>query len=142
MSKYLIESAQCDVVDDMFLSAVVAEAKIVPDGEAPFYLSMAEVEDTVQFYRSEESTFALQTEPDDPEEVGEILEQYLLWSGEYEELFEEADPVWFPLYRYLICLVRSDWDTCKAFLADTAGKYLDEIRIPVSDVEEEFNEAC
>ena len=142
MERYLIESAKCEIAGSPLCSAVVAEAKLRPEAGEPFYLSLAEVEGMAQFYRSAESTFELQVHPGDCEETGKILEKDLLWAGEYDELFGENDPVWLPLYRYLIYIVRSAWEDCNAFIAATEGHYLDEISVPVSDVEELYLEEC
>ena len=142
MERYLIESANCEIAGDVLCPAVVAEAKICPEAGEAFYLSLAEVEGMAQFYRSAESTFELQVHPEDCGETGKILEKNLLWAGEYDELFDENDPVWLPLYRYLIYIVRSAWEDCNAFIAATEGRYLDEISVPTSDVEEFYFEEC
>ena len=142
MARYLIESAKCEIAGDVLCPAVVAEAKLCPEEGEPFYLSLAEVEGIAQFYRSAESTFELQIHPADCEETGRIPEKDLLWAGEYDELFDENDPVWLPLYRYLIYIVRSAWEDCNAFIAATEGHYLDEISVPVSDVEDLYYEEC
>ena len=142
MERYLIESAKCEIAGSTLCSAVVAEVKLCPEEGEPFYLSLAEVEGMAQFYRSAESTFELQVHPADCGEAGKILEKNLLWAGEYDELFSKNDPVWLPLYRYLIYVVRSAWEDCNAFIAATEGHYLDEISIPTSDVEELYLEEC
>ena len=40
-------------------------------------------------------------------EIAKINEFYLE-TGEYDEIFENSDDEYYPLYRYLIYLVRSD----------------------------------
>ena len=40
--------------------------------------------------------------------------------------------------RYLIYIMRADWDKTKAFIKKTKGKNLSEIEIPKSDVEEDW----
>ena len=40
--------------------------------------------------------------------------------------------------RYLIYVMRASWDDAKTFIEGTKGKNLDEIEIPKSDAEEDW----
>jgi hypothetical protein len=57
---------------------------------------------------------------------------------DYDEVLENSDDEYYDIYRYLIYIVRSDWTTSKQYMAETAKKYLHQISIPASDIEEEW----
>ncbi|MBQ8093229.1 MAG: hypothetical protein IJ242_06605 [Clostridia bacterium] len=104
---------------------VVAEAKVI-DGEKVFYAGLEEVEGMMNYYDSDESLYE--------DIISESFEDgdYLDWGCEYEEYYEnpDEDPEKDALIRYLIYVVRTDWDTCNAFVQETEGKDLMEIEIP------------
>ena len=60
-------------------------------------------------------------------------------TGEYEEILTDPDPKWYDVYRYLIYLVRCDAGAERSFIDATKGCWTDEIRIPISDIEEEMD---
>ena len=143
MARYFIESVQygedaggiaCGPVS----GALIAEAKILSDTGEVFFMSLADVMGIPNFIKSPVSTFDLQIrcEPNDEE-----IEQLLSWNvdtGEYYEIFENRDPEWFQLYRYLIYIISAGEDSRKTFMSETSGRYLDEIDIPVSSIEEDY----
>ena len=138
MPDCVIESARCDMTSHGITpmdNAVFAEVKVRPENGESFFLSMEEFEDCPQFWKTEQSIWeSLSGDGED------IPEKCALETGKYEDLFKNREEPLFELYRYLIYLVRSDWDTCEAFILETAGKLLSELEIPVSDIEEECME--
>lgn len=141
MKKMHIVDVKCDAVGGgPFPGTVVAEAKVQEDGGNMFYMSLVEYDAMPNFYKSDESLYELHLNEDLDEEISDKLEGYIIASGEYDEFFEEPDEEWDTLFRYLIYIVRGEWDETKAFIANTVGKYLDEIDIPRSDIEEEYYE--
>ena len=69
------------------------------------------------------------------------LQDCALEVEDYDDVLDDPDAELYPLFRYLIYVIRSESDECKAFMAATAGKYLDEIDVPASNLEdEEFEE--
>ena len=105
---------------------VTAEAKVA-DGDRVFYAGILETDGFMNYYESDTSLHDMIVE-DEYEEA-----DFINWSGEYREYFEEPneDPNKDALIRYLIYVVRSDWDACNAFIAATKGKELSEMDIPM-----------
>ena len=60
------------------------------------------------------------------------------YDGDYEDIFADPDPEWHDLIRYLIAIVRAPESENQPFIQTTTGKWLSEIEIPVSDVEEDY----
>ena len=147
MARYFIESVKCGVGEGGMACGpvsgpIVAEAKVRTDNGDEFYMSLAEVEGIPNFFKSPRSTYELQVEEEMDDEELEEFQSYFVETGDYAEIFEDPDPEWFQLYRYLIYIVRADWDDCEKFQEETAGKWLDEIDVPASDLEEDYLEEC
>ena len=68
----------------------------------------------------------------DEDEIEKINEHFVE-TGDYYEIEDNKDAEWFDIYRYLIYVVRADFDACDQFVAETKGKYLDEIMIPEAE---------
>ena len=152
MEKHLlITSAKYEVTDGGIAcgsvpGSVIAEAGFrKPDGEE-FFMVCAEVMGIPNFYKSDCSTFDEHVamgnagEEFDKEVQDYLMSCYIDEIGEYDEIFENKDPEWFTILRYLIYIVGNDYDETDTFIAETVGKYLDEIDIPVSSIEENYME--
>ena len=65
-----------------------------------------------------------------------------LGSGDYDFacLQENEDNPAVPLIRYIIALVRCEMEEVNALVTIAKGKYIDEVEIPLSDLEEEYLE--
>ena len=76
------------------------------------------------------------------DELDKLQEAGALYESDgYSELFENHDDIeCFEGLRYLIYLFRTSWEEMEAYIAQTKGKFLDEIEIPKSDVEKEWEE--
>lgn len=141
MNKWYIADVKCDAIGGgPFPGTVVAEAKIQEDGDDTFYMSLVEFDSMPNFYKSDESLYELHLNEDFDEEISDKLEGYIIASGEYDDFFEEPDEEWDRLFRYLVYIVRGEWEETESYISDTVGKYLDEIEIPRSDVEEDYYE--
>lgn len=141
MTRYYIETTKCGVDKvGMGCGAEIAETKVKTDNGDIFYMSLAEVDGLAHIYKSVESTYDFQINLDfDNESLKKFHESFIL-GGHYEEVLADEDAEFYQLYRYLIYVVRANWEDTAAFIEETSGKYLDEIEIPLSDVEEEFRE--
>ena len=125
--------------------SMIAEAGFKkPDGEE-FFVSCAEVMGIPNFYKTEKSVIDDEVAMENSGEFDTEFQDYLMdhfidGIGEYDEIFENKDPEWFTILRYLIYIVGNDYDDTDAFILATVGKYLDEIEIPVSSIEENYIE--
>ena len=147
MARYFIEEVKCDIgVGGMACGPVagpiVAEAKVREDNGESFYLSLAEVDGCPNFFKTEESTYDMQVSMDMTEEDADRLNEDYLPLGLYENLLElsEEEDEMYPLYRYLMYIIRADCGECERFQKETEGKYLDEFEIPMCDLEEDYLE--
>ena len=141
MNRYYIEDIKCDIgvggiACGPVAGPVIAEAKVKSDDEE-FYMSLAEVDGIPNFFKTKESTYEMQLNQEMTDEEVEVLQENYIKTEDYEEILSNKDSEWYSLFRYLIYIVRSDWDECERFLKETSGKYLDEIEVPFCDLEEE-----
>lgn len=139
MKRYLIEEAKygvgnggiaCGPVD----APIVGEVKIRVEGETIFY-TLAEACGLPNFYISDESYFKKLLDMDVDEEEIEKINEHFVATGDYDEIEENREKEWYEIYRYLVYVVRSDYDACDQFIEETQGKYLDEITIPDAEWE-------
>lgn len=122
---------------------VVAEARIRKAGNKISYYGLVEVGGTADFYESPESQYDIEIN----EEYSDDYEFPAAEGfGDYNEFFEEYDDMMKEdkahalLLKYLVSLVRLDWDDVETLKADSVGKTVGSFEIPVCDVEEEYLE--
>lgn len=137
MKRFFIEEARYGVGDGGVAcgpvdSPVVGEVKIVVDGKSIFY-TLAEACGLPNFYISDESYFEGLLDMDLDEDEIEKINEHFVETGDYDEIEDNKDEEWFDIYRYLIYVVRADYDACDQFIAETKGKYIDEIMIPEAE---------
>lgn len=92
-------------------------------------------------YKTEQSVFDWWMEPDAYEsELDDLQDAGPLYEGEsYADFFKNHKEIeCYEGMRYLIYIMRADWDKTKAFIKKAKGKLLSEIEIPKSDVEEDW----
>lgn len=140
MKKYFIEEVKQGVGEGGFACGpiggpVVAEIKVKEDNNEYFYLCLVEVSGFPNFYKTPHSTYEIQTSSDTSDDDIFALEKYLVDTREYEEILNDTTNELFNLYRYLICIVRSDEKTAESFVNETVGKDIDEIEILPTDVD-------
>lgn len=122
-------------------SILVAEVELMPQtakGKPVFY-TLSEVDGMPAFYKTKESVFDRFMDPTE-NDFSDIVNNHTLYEGEsYADFFENHKGIeCYEGLRYLIYIMRADWDTTKAFIKKTKGKLLSEIEIPKSDAEEEW----
>ena len=143
MAKYFIKSARygegeggiaCGPVS----GPVVSEVELVTDTGERFFVSLVEAGGCPNFFKTTEAAFDKLIDEDfgDPD----FFETASLDSGEYFDIYEDKDEEYFPIYRYLIYLVRSNEVETNNFIEATSGKFLDEIEIPKTDIDEAYDE--
>lgn len=126
---------------------VVAEVclRAEEDGTVKYY-SLAEVEGIPNFFETDVSTFDRQIEDDgDDEEFWDMLSEHI--AGDFsdyrgffdnQEEMELHDPEHMLIWKFLIYLVRSDWDEIEQMKAVSIGKCLGDFEIPVCDLEQDW----
>ncbi len=147
MKKIIIEDVQVDIGGSSMISCgapdIVAEARIRDeDGKVSCY-GLVEYDSMPNFYESEESIFeAIICNERDPEDEFPAAEFYEDYSEFYEDLKDiaETDEAHALLLRYLVCLVRADWDDLEELKKASVGKALGDFEIPATDAEEEYLE--
>lgn len=123
------------------IAILVAEVELKPAKGVPFFYTLIECEGMPMVYKTESSVFDWWMEPDTYEsELDDLQDAGSVYDGEnYNELFEDHKGIeCYEGLRYLIYVMRASWDDAKAFIEGTKGKNLDEIEIPSSDVEEDW----
>ena len=153
MKRYLIENVKCDITDGGIACGPVSGSVIVTvqfkDGDETKWISNAEAMGIPNFYLLDKDVHAdLVKEDMEDLEFAEYLQDHFISElngielGEYDEIFESIseDPKnpAVPLIRYIIAVTRCDMDETADLIAMALGKFVDELDIPVSDVEEDY----
>lgn len=154
MKKFMIENVQVGVSKGGMACGpvsghVVAEV-CVRDVEAGTvaYHSLAEVEGTLNFTLSTESTYEGQIEEDyeDTEFWDKISAGENGGYTDYNEFYadleshELCDEDTALIWKYLAYMVRADWDEIDKMKELSIGKILGEFEIPVCDAEQDYLE--
>lgn len=156
MKRYLIETAKCDVTEGGMACGpipgnVVATVQFKEDQKSQ-WLSLVEVMGIPNVYLTDQDIFdkLLAEDPDDDEFI-EYANQHQIWDFngiEFAEDYnatlssfeEKPDNPAIPLIRYLLSLVRCDWDDMGDIIKTASGKYADELSIPTIDLEEDYED--
>ena len=156
MSRFFIETAKCDVTTGGIACGpvggeVVASVRF-SDGSVTQWISLVEVDGIPNFYLTDKDIFEDLLDCDfEDQEFADYLNDHFLddfngitFTGEYEDIFislsEDSDNPAVPLIRYLIALVRCEMDEVEELIDLATGRYVDELDIPISDLEEEYLE--
>ena len=151
MKQFLIEDVKVGISEGGIAcgpigGAVIAEMKLRSEDGTVVYHSLSEVEGTLNFYETEESTFERQVADDFDDDFVELMQQsYTAGYLDYDEFYEELNKQ-LPLnnsdliHKYLAYVVRTSWDEVDRFKAATVGKQIGNFEIPVCDMEEEYLE--
>ena len=122
-----------------FSVTIIVEVEFeIESGEKVFY-SIMETEGLPMLFKSKTSMFeelvALENNYEEQEKIIES-ENLIFECDSYEELFQKKDEIIPELaLRYLVYIVREEWDKMNAYIENTKGKFLSEIEIPPIDVE-------
>lgn len=154
MSRYFIENAKCGVTEGGMgcgpISGNVVATIQFKDGNATQWLSLVEVEGIPNVYLTEKDVFEdLVAEDFEDTEFIEYMQEHYIdefegiefdddYSTTFESIAEDPENPAVPLIRYLIALIRCEMDEVNELIERATGRYVDEIDIPVSDVEEEW----
>ena len=141
--KYQIVNARVEQASGGPDAAIlVAEVELKPSTGAPFFYTLVECEDMPMVYKTETSVFDWWIKPDAHEsELDDLQDAGSVYEGEnYNGLFEDHKNIeCYEGLRYLIYLMRDlDWKASTVYIQATKGKNLDEIEVPSSEAEIEW----
>ena len=149
MKRYYIEDVKCGLTDAGMASNVVCTVKY-NDGEESRWLYLVEVLGIPNFFLLDKDVFKdLVAENSNDEDFNDFIQAHQISAFDGVELSEDyyytfscfiddgENPA-IELIRYLIALVRCKMGEVDKLVAMGKGKYVDELDIPMSDVEEEF----
>lgn len=156
MKRYFIETVKCDVTTGGIACGpvggeVVASVKF-NDGSVSQWISLVEVEGIPNAFLTDKDIFdgLLSGDFEDQRFTDYLNNHYLndlngiKITGEYTDIFislsEDLDNPAVPFIRYLIALVRCEMDDVEELIEMATGRYVDELDIPISDLEEEYLE--
>ena len=148
MRRYKIEEAKYGYVDFGPDAVAVATVKYT-DGRETRYLSLAEVSGIPNFLLTEEDIFDKLTEEDSDPDFWDGINDLTIYEfngidihDEYSDVIcsirENEDNPAVSLLRYIIALVRCEGE--QDLIEMGTGKYVDELEIPISDIEEDIIE--
>ncbi len=116
------------------------------DGKATYHC-MAEVSGTLNFYESESSIYQgqIDEEFDNPEFADLMENSYTGGYVSYYDFYEEVNAmqplsVTARIQKYLAYVVRADWLEIDRLKADTIGKLISDVEIPLCDAEADYLE--
>lgn len=150
MKRYLIEEAKCGITDGGMASSVVASLKI-NDGAVTRWLTLVEVDGIVCLYMTDRDIYEEALQDDYSDEFQAYLDSHAIdnvnglefsedYTSAFSSIYDDPENPAVPVVRYLIALVRCEMEETEGLIRMAAGKYADELDIPVSDVEEEYME--
>ena len=155
MEKFFIEEAKCELtkggiacgpVDPNVVTTVKYKC-----GDETKWISLVEVMGIPNFLLSEKDIHeGLVKEDDSDKEFWDYVHEINIGEfngielGEYGDIFasfaDDPENPAIPLIRYMIALTRCPLDQVEDLLNMARGKYVNELDIPASDVEEDFEE--
>jgi hypothetical protein len=153
MKRYFIEEAKCGVSEGGMAcgpmsGSVVAAVKYKENENESKWIYLVEVDGITNYFLTDEDVFDMLIKEDDEtiERMNECaireFDGVSLGEGDYDfySLQENEGNPAVPLIRYIIALVRCEMEEIDALVALANGKYIDELEIPLSDLEEEYLE--
>lgn len=153
MKRFFIEEVKCGVSEGGMAcgpmsGSVVATVKYRDNENESKWIYLVEVDGITNYFLVDEDFFDKLIEEDDKTiemmNDGAIREfnGISLGDGDYDfdSLRENKDNPAVPLIRYIIGLVRCETEEIDGLVAIAKGKYIDEVEIPISDLEEEYLE--
>ena len=161
MTNYLIEEAKCGITNGgmacgPYPGTVVTAVKY-RKGQKSKWLYLSEVDGIPCFTLTDKDIYNdLLKEDVDNEEFIEYLNAHSIdkldgieFSGDYgvnsygdifDSISENPENPVIPLIRYIIALTRCEKEETEPLIRMAQGKYVNELEIPVSDIEEEYRE--
>jgi len=122
---------------------VVAEVELLDEKtNVTSFFSGCEIEDSFIMYKTNTSTIDAQVksydEDDESEAFYSMMEKYKVLEYTYDDLLDNVDIDKEPVLRYLLYIVRAYADETDEYIAATKGKILEKIKIPASDIEDNW----
>ena len=149
-SRFFVEQVKCGVTEGGMACGPVSGDVIVTieyrkdDGPSQ-WLSNAECMGFATIYLNDFDPFdvLMSGDVENPKYgLGMTSEFEGLEFGDYEDMFEacaqDKDNPAVPLLRYLVAVTRCSSDETKDLIALAEGKYIDEVEVPLSDIEKEY----
>ena len=152
MKRFLIENVRvgiskggiaCGPVPGNVIGEIVLRDE---DGKAAYHC-LAEVSGTLNFYESESSIYQGQIDEDfnNAEFANHMESSFTEGYDNYYDFYEEVNAmqplsVTARIRKYLAYIVRADWPEVDRLKADTIGKRVSDIQIPLCDAEAEYLE--
>ena len=156
MKRYLLEEAKCGITNGGFACGPIPGHVITSikynDGAGSKWLSIAEYDGLPMTFVSERDIFDdLMKDDSEDDEFTEYLEEHQIWdldgmefgdeySDVYEGIYADLENPAAQLLKYAIALTRCAEGEEKDLIDMASGKYVDELDIPISDVEEDYME--
>ena len=148
MKRFLIEDAKCGVANASPMMGIVATSVKFNDGASSKWFNLAEVDGIPCFYLTEKDVYDVLIENDFDDEMQEFFDKSSISEfegitlGEYDDIFdsiyENPDSPAVPFLRYVFALTRCDIKDVPKLVKRAVGKYVDEIKVPISDVEDDY----
>ncbi len=156
MSKYLIKEVKCNLTNGGMACGpvfgnVVVSIQYEHDGVVKWFHAV-EVEGFLNAFVRQDDIFDVLLKDDydadyvdDLEETSEKEVAGIELTGEYDDIIsalydEDASDEDKSFLRYILAIVRSDWDVVEKLKKAAIGHYTDELDIPMSDLEENYLE--
>ncbi|SEG36537.1 hypothetical protein SAMN04487934_11818 [Eubacterium ruminantium] len=148
MSRYFVEKVKFGLADSGLPPAdVIVSIEYRKDDGSSQWLSNAECEGFCTIYQNDFDPFELliSGDVDDPKwAIGMTNSFEGIDFYDYEDMFDyflenENNPA-IPLLRLLIAVTRCNKDETNLLISNAEGKYIDEIDVPISDIEEDYLE--
>ncbi len=155
MKRYFIEEAKCGVAGGGMacgpFPGVVAVTIRFRSGKKTQWMNLVEVDGLPAFYLADRDLHEEIIRDEENEELREYMEHHFIESYNDLDLTEDYDNIFsgisedpenpaVPLIRYAIALARCEMEEVSGLIEMARGHYADELEIPMSDAEEEFNE--
>ena len=145
MKRYLIEDVKCDVLSGGPEVGIVCTAVKYSDGRATKWITNVEVDGLPNFYLTKEDIFDEIMSDDDDEDFQEYRAENFIEEfngielGEYEDivasLMENEKKPAAALIKYVIAVTRCDMEDMQEMIEAGKGKYADELKIEMSDLD-------
>lgn len=157
MGRYLIKDVKCEVSNGGMAcgpvgGSVAAAVLFEHDGEEQ-WLHAVEVEGMLNVFIMKDDIYDVLLKDDYDEEYVEKLEATtghevagVMLSGDYCDIIcelydnEELTDSDKSFIRFVLAIVRCDWDEVRILQKNAIGRYTDDLMIPLTDVEEEYLE--
>ncbi len=138
-----ILQARYVISDESFeFGLVLGELKVKTQENNIIYFTDVEFDSRPIFLKTKRSVLnkLSKEEAYDTDEMQALFDKKLNEDSEYESILSKKDDPYYLVYRYLTYLTRSEKEEADKFIIETTGKYLDEITIPLSDIEADMLE--